>query len=227
MAARVSFLTSTIDPATLDMPPRLTVPAGAVVQRNGRDVVFVVDEGEVRMTPVALGAAGADGRELVTKLPRAPRSCSIRRPISATARRSRRTSDERDNQRDRERDRERALPRHRDHPDDRQAVRDRQDVLPRQRADPGARRPRPRRAQRLVRGADGAVGLRQVDAAQHHRRPRPAEQRERPGRRRRSDPDVGQPARQVAVADHRLRVPVVQPDPGADRGGERRAAAAA
>jgi RND family efflux transporter MFP subunit len=69
MAARVSFLTSTIDPATLDTPPKLIVPARAVVQRNGRDVVFVVDEGEVRMTPVALGAASADGRELVTKLP--------------------------------------------------------------------------------------------------------------------------------------------------------------
>jgi HlyD family secretion protein len=69
MAARVSFLTSAIDPATLDTPPKLIVPAGAVVQRNGRDVVFVVDDGEVRMTPVALGAASGDGRELVTKLP--------------------------------------------------------------------------------------------------------------------------------------------------------------
>jgi RND family efflux transporter MFP subunit len=69
MAARVSFLAAAIDPATLNTPPKLTVPAGAVVQRNGRDVVFVVDEGEVRMTPVALGAASGDGRELVTKLP--------------------------------------------------------------------------------------------------------------------------------------------------------------
>jgi RND family efflux transporter MFP subunit len=69
MAARVSFLTSTIDPATLDTPPKLTVPASAVVQRNGRDVVFVLDEGEVRLTPVALGATSGDGRELVTKLP--------------------------------------------------------------------------------------------------------------------------------------------------------------
>jgi HlyD family secretion protein len=69
MAARVGFLASAIDPATLNTPPKLTVPAGAVVQRNGRDVVFVVDEGEVRMTPVALGAASGDGRELVTKLP--------------------------------------------------------------------------------------------------------------------------------------------------------------
>jgi RND family efflux transporter MFP subunit len=69
MAARVSFLTSTIDPKTLDTPPKLIIPSGAVVQRNGRDVVFVVDEGEVRMTPVALGAATGDGRELITKLP--------------------------------------------------------------------------------------------------------------------------------------------------------------
>jgi HlyD family secretion protein len=69
MAARVSFLTAAIDPATLNTPPKLTVPASAVVQRNGRDVVFVLDEGEVRQTAVALGAASGDGRELVTKLP--------------------------------------------------------------------------------------------------------------------------------------------------------------
>lgn len=69
MAARVSFLAAAIDPKTLDTPPKLIVPSGAVVQRNGRDVVFIVDEGEVRMTPVALGAAEGNGRELVTKLP--------------------------------------------------------------------------------------------------------------------------------------------------------------
>lgn len=69
MAARVSFLAAAIDPATLNTPPKLTVPASAVVQRNGRDVVFVLDEGEVRQTAVALGAASGDGRELVTKLP--------------------------------------------------------------------------------------------------------------------------------------------------------------
>jgi HlyD family secretion protein len=69
MAARVSFLSQAIDPASLDTPPKLVVPAGAVVQRGGGDVVFVVDDGEVRMTAVQLGAAAADGRELVTKLP--------------------------------------------------------------------------------------------------------------------------------------------------------------
>jgi RND family efflux transporter MFP subunit len=74
MAARVSFLSAAVDPATLDTPPVLTVPSGAVVQRNGRDVVFVLDDGEVRMTAVQLGPASPDrgeraGRELLTKLP--------------------------------------------------------------------------------------------------------------------------------------------------------------
>ncbi|HEX7839092.1 MAG TPA: hypothetical protein VF469_16555 [Kofleriaceae bacterium] len=69
MAARVSFLTAALDAKTIDIPPVLTVPASAVVQRNGRDVVFVVDEDEVRMTAVALGPEQAGGRELVTKLP--------------------------------------------------------------------------------------------------------------------------------------------------------------
>lgn len=69
MAARVSFLTQAVDPRTLDTPPKLVVPAAAVVRRNGRDVVFVVDEDQVRMTPVALGPPVGDGRELVTQLP--------------------------------------------------------------------------------------------------------------------------------------------------------------
>lgn len=69
MAARVSFLTQAVDPSTLDTPPKLVVPAAAVVQRNGRDVVFVVDDDQTRMTAVQLGPPVADGRELVTHLP--------------------------------------------------------------------------------------------------------------------------------------------------------------
>jgi len=69
MAARVSFLTSSLDVATLDVPPRLIVPANAVTQRNGADVIFVVDEGAVRQTAVKLGPAAPEGRELETKLP--------------------------------------------------------------------------------------------------------------------------------------------------------------
>jgi RND family efflux transporter MFP subunit len=73
MAARVSFLSGAIDPKTIDIPPKLVVPTTAVVQRNGGDVIFVVDEGEVRMTSVKVGAAFADGRELETKIPQGTR----------------------------------------------------------------------------------------------------------------------------------------------------------
>ena len=69
MAARVSFLATELDAKSLDTPPKLVVPTAAVVQRNGHDVVFIADEGEVRMTAVTLGAPFADGRELTTKLP--------------------------------------------------------------------------------------------------------------------------------------------------------------
>jgi len=69
MAARVSFLAQAVDPKTLDTPPKLVVPSAAVAQRGGRDVVFVVDEDQVRETPVTLGPPVGDGRELVTQLP--------------------------------------------------------------------------------------------------------------------------------------------------------------
>jgi hypothetical protein len=69
MAARVSFLSAALDAKSINTPPTLTVPARAVVQRNGRDVVFVVDEEEVRMTAVSVGKGEGEGRELVTKLP--------------------------------------------------------------------------------------------------------------------------------------------------------------
>ena len=69
MAARVSFLSEALDPAQLATPPKLVVPTAAVVQRHGSDVVFVFDDGQVRMTAVKAGAPAADGRELETKLP--------------------------------------------------------------------------------------------------------------------------------------------------------------
>ena len=69
MAARVSFLAEALDPKSLDTPPKLIVPTAAVVQRNGSDVVFVFDDGDLRMTAVKVGGPFADGRELDTKLP--------------------------------------------------------------------------------------------------------------------------------------------------------------
>ena len=69
MAARVSFLSQAVDPSTLNTPPKLVVPAAAIVQRGGGDAVFVVDDDQVRLTAVKLGPPVGDGRELLTQLP--------------------------------------------------------------------------------------------------------------------------------------------------------------
>jgi HlyD family secretion protein len=69
MAARVSFLTDSLDPKSLDTPPKLVVPTTAVVQRGGGDVVFIFDDGDLRMTAVKVGPPFAGGRELETKIP--------------------------------------------------------------------------------------------------------------------------------------------------------------
>ena len=69
MAARVSFLSAAIDEKDLKQPPKLVVPSDAVVQREGVDVVFVVDDDTVRKTPVQVGGPFGGGRELVTPLP--------------------------------------------------------------------------------------------------------------------------------------------------------------
>ncbi|MGE3547630.1 MAG: hypothetical protein AB7L28_27135, partial [Kofleriaceae bacterium] len=69
MAARVSFLAAALDPAALKIPPKLVVPTNAVVERDGATVIFVVDDGEVRMTRVNVGAPFGDGRELETQIP--------------------------------------------------------------------------------------------------------------------------------------------------------------
>ena len=65
MAARVSFLAEELDPEAVKEAPKLVVPRSAVVERSGADVVFVIEDGRVRMVPVTLGAAHAAGFELV------------------------------------------------------------------------------------------------------------------------------------------------------------------
>lgn len=69
MAARVSFLAAAIAEADLKQPPKLVVPAAAVVERGGEVFVFVLDEDTVRKTPVQVGGPVGDGRELLTPLP--------------------------------------------------------------------------------------------------------------------------------------------------------------
>jgi RND family efflux transporter MFP subunit len=65
MAARVSFLDAPLDVAKLSERPKRIVPGSAVTDRGGAKVVFTLDSGNVRMTPVKLGPPFGDGFELV------------------------------------------------------------------------------------------------------------------------------------------------------------------
>jgi HlyD family secretion protein len=65
MSARVSFLTEAISDAALKQAPKKVIPAGAVVDRNGRKVVFIVDGSVVHMTPVTVGAPVGGSVELL------------------------------------------------------------------------------------------------------------------------------------------------------------------
>ena len=61
----MSFLTQEIDQAAREKPSKLVVPKAAVVTRDGKQVVFAVKEGAVRLEPVELGAQEGDGFELL------------------------------------------------------------------------------------------------------------------------------------------------------------------
>lgn len=69
MAARVSFLEKAVSAEERKAPPKLVVPTTAIAQRDGSDVVFIVDDDRVRMTIVKVGQPFAGGRELETPLP--------------------------------------------------------------------------------------------------------------------------------------------------------------
>jgi RND family efflux transporter MFP subunit len=78
MAARVSFLSSELDKAELKEPPKTIVPSEAVATLGGAKVVYVIDDGKVRATPIELGPAFGSGFEVVrgpgagTKLVKSP-----------------------------------------------------------------------------------------------------------------------------------------------------------
>jgi RND family efflux transporter MFP subunit len=69
MAARVSFLSQELDAKSMAAPAVLVVPSSAVAQRAGADVIFIYDDGAVRMTSVKLGGAFGDARELQSSIP--------------------------------------------------------------------------------------------------------------------------------------------------------------
>jgi RND family efflux transporter MFP subunit len=66
MSARVSFLTRELDAKELAIPPKTVIPGGAVTERGGAKVTFVIDDGKVRMVPVELGPAFGSGFELLS-----------------------------------------------------------------------------------------------------------------------------------------------------------------
>lgn len=68
MAARVSFLSKELDEKSITQPPRLMVPAAAVGSRNGGEVVYVYDDGKIRITSVKVGPAEGEYRPLETPL---------------------------------------------------------------------------------------------------------------------------------------------------------------
>lgn len=64
MAARVSFLSSELDKAELKAPPKVIVPSEAVATLNGAKVVYVVEDGKARATPIELGPPFGSGFEV-------------------------------------------------------------------------------------------------------------------------------------------------------------------
>lgn len=65
MAARVSFLTKELSAEAMKEPPKRIVPVSAVTERSGNKVVFIVDQGKVKMASVRVGTEASGGLELV------------------------------------------------------------------------------------------------------------------------------------------------------------------
>jgi RND family efflux transporter MFP subunit len=65
MSARVSFLTAELDKTAMQAPPKTIVPGNAVATVNGARVVYVFDDGKVRLVPVTLGPAFGSGFEIL------------------------------------------------------------------------------------------------------------------------------------------------------------------
>jgi RND family efflux transporter MFP subunit len=65
MAARVSFLSSELDEKALKIPPKTIIPGAAIATLNGAKVVYVIEDGKLRVVPVSLGPAFGTGFEVV------------------------------------------------------------------------------------------------------------------------------------------------------------------
>jgi RND family efflux transporter MFP subunit len=65
MSARVSFLSKALEEGQLKEKPKTVVPSSALIERGGSKVLFVIEEGVVRMRPVTLGPELGGGFELL------------------------------------------------------------------------------------------------------------------------------------------------------------------
>ena len=65
MSARTSFLSQEVSADAIQEKPKKVVPSDALAERGGTKVVFVVNEGVVKMAPIKVGPAFANGFELV------------------------------------------------------------------------------------------------------------------------------------------------------------------
>jgi RND family efflux transporter MFP subunit len=83
MAGRVSFLERELSAEAMKEPPRHLVPGSAVVERDGKPVVFTVEQGRARAVPVTLGAPMAGGFELLRGPP--PGTKVVDRPAATLA----------------------------------------------------------------------------------------------------------------------------------------------
>lgn len=65
MSARTSFLSQEVTAEAIREKPKKVVPSDAITERGGSKVVFIVNEGLVRMMPIKLGPPFANGFEVV------------------------------------------------------------------------------------------------------------------------------------------------------------------
>lgn len=65
MSARVSFLREEISVESLKEKPKKVVAADAVTERGGAKVVFIVEDGKLRMVPVSVGVSMGSSLELL------------------------------------------------------------------------------------------------------------------------------------------------------------------
>jgi ABC-type multidrug transport system fused ATPase/permease subunit len=96
MSARTSFLTEALSAEALKEPPRKVVAASAIAERDGRKLLFVIEDGAVKAVAVTVGPPFATGLELVDGPPPGPKSSRILQRATTPGRRSKRKNSDGD-----------------------------------------------------------------------------------------------------------------------------------